>query len=49
MPVYSVSRAHLHDEILKIEARGEIVVWVVPDGAALIVLTAARHTGVETR
>jgi len=49
MPAYSVSRAHLHEEISKIEDRGEIVVSVVPDGAALIVVTAARRAGIETR
>lgn len=43
MPMYSMSRAHAHDEIDKLEKQGEEVVIVVPDGASLLVFT--RRTG----
>ena len=43
MPVYSLSRAYLRDEIDKIEAQGEEVVSSFPDGATITVIT--RKTG----
>lgn len=53
MPLYSMSRAHAFDEVSKAEERGERVVFVVPDGATLIVVTApavkAPNWGLETR
>jgi hypothetical protein len=53
MPLYSMSRTHASQEVEKAEERGERVVFVVPDGATLIVVTAAApkapNWGLETR
>lgn len=51
MPCYSISRAHLQQEVDKLEHAGERVVSVVPDGAAIIVMTVkvADYRGYETR
>lgn len=40
MPAYQLSRAHLVEEVEKIEAKGERVVSITPDGAQIIVITA---------
>lgn len=42
MPLYQLSRAYAPAEIEKIEARGERITAVVPDGAQLIVITERR-------
>jgi hypothetical protein len=39
LPCYHLSRAHMSAEIDKLEARGERVVAVVPDGAIILVFT----------
>lgn len=51
MPCYSISRAHLNKEVERIEATGERVTSVVPDGATIIVVTvkANEWRGYETR
>jgi len=51
MPLYQLSRTHANSEIEKLEAKGERVTFVTPDGPVLIVVTETRptHWGLETR
>lgn len=53
MPCYQISRAHLHEEVEKLERKGERVTSVVADGAAFVVITEViinrQVGGMETR
>lgn len=49
MPLYQLSRAHAHEEIERLEGKGERVTFVAPDGAQIIVVTERlRPWGLQT-
>lgn len=49
MPSYTVARAAIHDEIKKLERRGETVIAVQPDGDGAWLIVTVKASKVETR
>ena len=49
MPSYTVARAAIHDEIKRLERKGEHVVAVEPDGDGAWLIVTTKTAKVETR
>ena len=49
MPSYSVPRDAVHDEIKKLERKGERVVQIAADGEGAWLIVTAKAPKVETR